>query len=145
MHLCHGVRRRSGGVRDRFARRPGVHCLGFTPEEMGKGNWSVGVIADERASAEQRDAIRRLQTTRDTRPQIASCWRVRRGATCRRLVWPGMTQPAETMDSTRDFPDAAPSASNQPRATILESALGLGFLISRWRGGSVSTARASAV
>ena len=24
---------------------------------MGKGNWSVGVIADDRASAEQRDAI----------------------------------------------------------------------------------------
>lgn len=31
--------------------------LGFTPAEMGKGNWSVGVIADDRASAEQRDAI----------------------------------------------------------------------------------------
>ena len=29
----------------------------FTPEEMAKGNWSVGLIADERASAEQRDAI----------------------------------------------------------------------------------------
>ena len=35
----------------------GFVVLGFTPEEMGKGNWSVGVIADERASAEQRDAI----------------------------------------------------------------------------------------
>ena len=31
--------------------------LGRTPEAMGKGNWSVGLIADERASAEQRDAI----------------------------------------------------------------------------------------
>src|SRR5438093_569937 len=31
--------------------------LGFTPEEMGKGNWSVGLVIDERASAEQRDAI----------------------------------------------------------------------------------------
>jgi hypothetical protein len=36
--------------------------LGFivaarTPEAMGKGNWSVGVIVDERASAAQRDAI----------------------------------------------------------------------------------------
>ena len=31
--------------------------LGRTPEEMVKGNWSVGVIVDERASAEQRDAI----------------------------------------------------------------------------------------
>lgn len=35
----------------------GFIVLGFTPEEMGKGNWSVGLIADERASAEQRDAI----------------------------------------------------------------------------------------
>jgi hypothetical protein len=35
----------------------GFIVLGWTPEEMGKGNWSVGVIADERASAEQRDAI----------------------------------------------------------------------------------------
>jgi hypothetical protein len=31
--------------------------LGLTPEAMGKGNWSVGIIADERASTEQRDAI----------------------------------------------------------------------------------------
>jgi hypothetical protein len=35
----------------------GFIVLGFTPEEMGKGNWSVGVVVDERASAEQRDAI----------------------------------------------------------------------------------------
>ena len=35
----------------------GFIVLGFTPEEMGKGNWSVGIIADQRASAEQRDAI----------------------------------------------------------------------------------------
>jgi hypothetical protein len=35
----------------------GFVLLGFTPEAMGQGNWSVGVIADERASAEQRDAI----------------------------------------------------------------------------------------
>ena len=35
----------------------GFIVLGFTPEAMGKGNWSVGLIADERASAEQRDAI----------------------------------------------------------------------------------------
>jgi hypothetical protein len=31
--------------------------LAYTPEEMGKGNWSVGLIVDERASAEQREAI----------------------------------------------------------------------------------------
>jgi hypothetical protein len=35
----------------------GFIVLGFTPEAMGKGNWSVGIIADERCSAEQRDAI----------------------------------------------------------------------------------------
>ena len=35
----------------------GFIVLGFTPEEMGKGNWSVGLIADEKASAEQRDAM----------------------------------------------------------------------------------------
>ena len=31
--------------------------LGMTPEEMGKGNWSVGLVIDERATAEQRDGI----------------------------------------------------------------------------------------
>jgi hypothetical protein len=35
----------------------GFIVLGLTPEEMAKGNWSIGLIADERASAEQRDAI----------------------------------------------------------------------------------------
>ena len=35
----------------------GFIIVGFTPEEMGKGNWSAGVVVDERASAEQRDAI----------------------------------------------------------------------------------------
>jgi hypothetical protein len=35
----------------------GFIVLGFTPAEMGKGNWSVGVVVDERASGEQRDAI----------------------------------------------------------------------------------------
>jgi hypothetical protein len=35
----------------------GFIVLGTTPEAMAKGNWSVGVIVDERASAEQRDAI----------------------------------------------------------------------------------------
>jgi len=35
----------------------GFLIIGFTPEEMGKGNWSAGVIVDERASVEQRDAI----------------------------------------------------------------------------------------
>src|SRR4051812_44569795 len=35
----------------------GFIVLGFTPEAMGKGNWSVGVIVDERAGKEQQDAI----------------------------------------------------------------------------------------
>jgi hypothetical protein len=35
----------------------GFIVLGVTPEAMAKGNWSVGVIADARASTEQRDAI----------------------------------------------------------------------------------------
>ena len=35
----------------------GFIVLGLTPEAMGKGNWSVGIIADDRASQEQRDAI----------------------------------------------------------------------------------------
>src|SRR5437660_12519210 len=35
----------------------GFVVLGLTPEAMGKGNWSVGIVVDDRASAEQRDAI----------------------------------------------------------------------------------------
>lgn len=35
----------------------GFIVVGVTPEEMGKGNWSVGVVVDERATTEQRDAI----------------------------------------------------------------------------------------
>lgn len=35
----------------------GFIILGLTPEAMGKGNWSVGVIADERATDEQREAL----------------------------------------------------------------------------------------
>jgi hypothetical protein len=35
----------------------GFIILGLTPEEMGKGNWSVGVIADNRAASDQREAL----------------------------------------------------------------------------------------
>ena len=42
----------------------GFIVLGLTPEAMGKGNWSVGVIADDRASAEQRDAITAIASGR---------------------------------------------------------------------------------
>jgi hypothetical protein len=35
----------------------GFIVLGLTPEAMGKGNWSVGLVTDDRASTAQRDAI----------------------------------------------------------------------------------------
>ena len=35
----------------------GFVVLGLTPEAMGNGNWSVGLVVDERATADQRDAI----------------------------------------------------------------------------------------
>jgi hypothetical protein len=35
----------------------GFIVVGFTPEEMAKGNWSVGLVIDERATDAQRDAI----------------------------------------------------------------------------------------
>jgi|SRR5687768_6073177 len=35
----------------------GFLVLGLTPEAMGKGNWSVGLVIDDKATAEQRDAI----------------------------------------------------------------------------------------
>lgn len=35
----------------------GFIVLGLTPEAMGKGNWSVGLLSDERATTEQREAI----------------------------------------------------------------------------------------
>ena len=35
----------------------GFVVLGLTPEAMGNGNWSVGLVVDERASAAQRDSI----------------------------------------------------------------------------------------
>ena len=35
----------------------GFIVVALTPEAMGKGNWEVGIIVDERASGEQRDAI----------------------------------------------------------------------------------------
>ena len=35
----------------------GFIVLGFTPEAMANGNWSVALIADDRATTEQREAI----------------------------------------------------------------------------------------
>ena len=49
----------------------GFIILGFTPEAMGNGNWSVGVIADARASAEQRDAIAAIASGSSGGPMAA--------------------------------------------------------------------------
>jgi hypothetical protein len=49
----------------------GFIVLGFTPEEMGKGNWSVGVIADERATAEQREAMTAIASGQGGGPMAA--------------------------------------------------------------------------
>lgn len=38
----------------------GFVILGMTPEAMGKGNWTVGVLVDDRASTEQYDAIKAI-------------------------------------------------------------------------------------
>ena len=45
--------------------------LGYTPEAMGKGNWSVGVIADERASEVQREAIAAIASGQAGGPMYA--------------------------------------------------------------------------
>src|SRR5262245_54398888 len=45
--------------------------LFLTPEEMGKGNWSVGVIVDERATAEQREAITAIASGQAGGPMAA--------------------------------------------------------------------------
>jgi hypothetical protein len=49
----------------------GFIVLGLTPEAMGKGNWSVGLIADERASAEQRQAITAIASGSEGGPMSA--------------------------------------------------------------------------
>ncbi len=48
--------------------------LGMTPEEMGKGNWSVGLVIDERATAEQRDAITAIASGAAGGPMAALSW-----------------------------------------------------------------------
>ena len=49
----------------------GFLILGYTPAEMGKGNWSVGLITDARASAEQRDAITAIASGQAGGPMAA--------------------------------------------------------------------------
>ena len=49
----------------------GFVVLGYTPEAMGKGNWSVGLITDARATAEQRDAITTIASGQAGGPMAA--------------------------------------------------------------------------
>jgi len=49
----------------------GFVILGLTPGEMGKGNWSVGLITDARATAEQRDAITAIASGQAGGPMAA--------------------------------------------------------------------------
>ena len=53
----------------------GFIVLLWTPEEMGKGNWSVGVIADAQASAEQHAAITSIASGSAGGPMAASVGR----------------------------------------------------------------------
>lgn len=45
--------------------------LGQTPEEMSKGNWSVGLVVDDRANAAQRDAIATIASGAEGGPMAA--------------------------------------------------------------------------
>jgi hypothetical protein len=49
----------------------GFIMLGFTPAAMAQGNWLVGLVADDRASAEQRDAITAIASGASGGPMAA--------------------------------------------------------------------------
>ena len=49
----------------------GFIILGLTPAEMIKGNWSVGLIIDARATAEQRDAVTAIASGQAGGPMAA--------------------------------------------------------------------------
>ena len=49
----------------------GFIVLGYTPEAMGKGNWSVGLITDARATHEQKDAITSIASGQAGGPMAA--------------------------------------------------------------------------
>jgi hypothetical protein len=62
----------------------GFIVLGFTPKEMASGNWSVGLISDERASAEQRDALTAIVSGFRRRPDGSAV------RTDRKVSWRGI-------------------------------------------------------
>ena len=49
----------------------GFIVLGLTPGVMGQGNWLVGLVADDRASTEQRDAIAAIASGASGGPMAA--------------------------------------------------------------------------
>jgi hypothetical protein len=49
----------------------GFIVVGLTPEAMVKGNWSVGLVIDERATTEQRDAITAIASGASGGPMAA--------------------------------------------------------------------------
>jgi hypothetical protein len=49
----------------------GFMVIGFTPQEMAKGDWSVGLVIDERASQAQRDAITAIASGSEGGPMAA--------------------------------------------------------------------------
>jgi len=58
VQLCHGFSYRKGPLGgDLSIDDLTFAVVGHTPEVMGKGNWSVGIIVDNRASSDQKQAI----------------------------------------------------------------------------------------
>ena len=57
LHVCYGISDQRGSYGSLSLDGLGFIVLGFTPGAMANGNWSVGLIADERASVQQREAI----------------------------------------------------------------------------------------
>ncbi len=49
----------------------GFIVLGWTPEAMGKGRWKVGLVADDRASGAQREAITAIASGQAGGPMAA--------------------------------------------------------------------------
>jgi hypothetical protein len=49
----------------------GFVVVGVTPQEMAKGDWSVGLVIDERASPAQRDAITAIASGSEGGPMAA--------------------------------------------------------------------------
>src|SRR5713226_5733766 len=78
-----------------------------TPEEMGKGNWSVGLIVDERATPEQQQALAAIATGQSGGPMaglapligtflgvVAKPFRIEKNGMSRSVSIPGLLDEA---------------------------------------------------